>query len=455
MPLSVVVLAAGQGKRMHSSLPKVLQPLAGRALLGHVIDLARALEPAGIHIVYGHGAQAVRAAFPDGDRGGAEQAEQLGTGHALLQALPQIPAEHRVLVLCGDVPLTRPQTLQGLIEAAADTDLAVLTAQLEDPTGYGRILRNADGAVLRIVEQKDASPEQRAITEINTGIVTGSAGAMAHWLDQLSNDNAQGEYYLTDIIELAATDGVSVVGHVLADLDEAMGINDKLQLAAAERLYQRRQAMQAMRDGATIADPDRVDIRGRLHVGTDVFIDVNAVFEGEVELGDGCHVGPNCVLRDAKLGPGTQLRENCVVEASATGSNCVIGPFARIRPETELADEVKIGNFVETKKASIASGSKVNHLSYIGDTSIGSNTNVGAGTITCNYDGANKHRTTIGSDVFVGSGVNLVAPVVIGDGATIGAGSTINKDAASGELTIARSRQTVITGWHRPKKKQG
>ena len=456
MPLSVVVLAAGQGKRMRSGLPKVLQPLAGRPLLGHVIDLARTLEPDGIHIVYGHGGDAVRAAFPDTDLLWAEQAEQLGTGHALRQALPQIEPGHRVLVLCGDVPLTRPETLQGLIGAAADTDLAVLTAQLDDPTGYGRIVRAGDaGDVARIVEQKDASPEQLAITEVNTGIVTGRAGAMAGWLDQLSNDNAQGEYYLTDIIELAAADGVAVVGHSLPDLDEAMGINDKVQLAAAERLYQRRQATQAMRDGATIADPDRIDIRGSLSVGSDVFIDVNTVFEGDVELGDGCHIGPNCVVRDAQLGAGTQVRENCVIEASSTGARCVIGPFARIRPETELDDEVKIGNFVETKKASIAKGSKVNHLSYIGDTAIGTNVNVGAGTITCNYDGANKHKTTIGNDVFVGSGVNLVAPVVIGDGATIGAGSTINKDAAPGELTIARTRQTSISGWQRPKKSKG
>jgi bifunctional UDP-N-acetylglucosamine pyrophosphorylase/glucosamine-1-phosphate N-acetyltransferase len=456
VPLSVVVLAAGQGKRMRSGLPKVLQPLAGRPLLGHVIDLARTLEPDGIHIVYGHGGDAVRAAFPDADLHWAEQAEQLGTGHALRQALPQIEPGHRVLVLCGDVPLTRPETLQGLIGAAADTDLAVLTAKLDDPTGYGRIVRAGDaGNVARIVEQKDASPEQLVITEVNTGIVTGRAGAMARWLDQLSNDNAQGEYYLTDIIELAASDGVAVVGHSLPDLDEAMGINDKVQLAAAERLYQRRQATQAMRDGATIADPDRIDIRGSLSVGSDVFIDVNTVFEGDVELGDGCHIGPNCVVRDAKLGAGTQVRENCVIEASSTGARCVIGPFARIRPETELDDEVKIGNFVETKKASIAKGSKVNHLSYIGDTAIGTNVNVGAGTITCNYDGANKHKTTIGNDVFVGSGVNLVAPVVIGDGATIGAGSTINKDAAPGELTIARTRQTSISGWQRPKKSKG
>lgn len=455
MPLSVVVLAAGQGKRMRSTLPKVLQPLAGRPLLAHVIDLARSLEPDGIHIVHGHGGDAVRAAFPDGDLSWAEQHEQLGTGHAVMQALPQIPAEHSVLVLCGDVPLTRSATLRSLIEAAAGTKLAVLTARLEDPTGYGRIVRNEIGSVERIVEQKDASEAERAIAEINTGIVLGQAGAMTHWLDQLGNDNVQGEYYLTDIIELAARDGVTVVGHELPDLDEAMGINDKIQLAEAERKLQRRQALQLMRDGTTIADPERVDIRGAVSVGSDVFIDVNTVLEGDVEVGDGCRIGPNCVIRDAKLGAGTQVHENSVIERSSTGTNCIIGPFARIRPDTELADEVKIGNFVETKKSKIAFGSKVNHLSYIGDSEVGANVNVGAGTITCNYDGANKHKTKIGDDVFVGSGVNLVAPIEIGDGATIGAGSTLSKDAAPGELTIARSRQKLVTGWQRPKKQQG
>jgi bifunctional UDP-N-acetylglucosamine pyrophosphorylase/glucosamine-1-phosphate N-acetyltransferase len=345
--------------------------------------------------------------------------------------------------------------LQGLIDAAADTRLAVLTARLDDPTGYGRIVRNQGGGVQRIVEDKDASDAERAITEVNTGIVVAVAGALAGWLDQLGNDNVQGEYYLTDIVELAAADGVEVVGHELADPDEAMGINDKIQLAEAERKLQRGRAAQALRDGATIADPARIDIRGVLKVGHDVFIDVNAVFEGEVELGDGCHVGPNCLIIDSKLGAGTHVRANSVVEKSSTGANCQIGPFARIRPDTELADEVRIGNFVETKKSRIAFGSKVNHLSYIGDSEVGSNVNIGAGTITCNYDGANKHRTKIGDNVFVGSGVNLVAPIEIGDGATIGAGSTLSRDAAPGELTLARSRQTSIAGWQRPKKKQG
>jgi bifunctional UDP-N-acetylglucosamine pyrophosphorylase/glucosamine-1-phosphate N-acetyltransferase len=455
VPLSVVVLAAGQGKRMRSTMPKVLQPLAGRPLLAHVIDLARSLEPAGIHIVYGHGGDAVRAAFAHERLHWAEQREQLGTGHAVMQALPQVPPENQVLVLCGDVPLTRTATLAALIDAAQHTKLAVLTARLAQPAGYGRIVRDPGGNVRRIVEQKDASESERAICEINTGIIIGEAGAVARWLDRLNNHNAQGEYYLTDIIELAAADGVAVVGHELPDIDEAMGINDKLQLAEAERKYQLRQAQQAMRDGATLADPMRFDVRGRLSVGSDVFIDVNTVFEGDVVLAAGCRIGPNCTIRNARLGSETEVLANSVIEEAAIGANCSIGPFARIRPGTELADQVKIGNFVETKKAKVAFGSKVNHLSYIGDSEIGTNVNVGAGTITCNYDGANKHKTIIGDNVFVGSGVNLVAPIVIGHGATIGAGSTLNKDAAPGELTLARTRQTLIMGWKRPKKKQG
>lgn len=457
MPLSVVVLAAGQGRRMRSTLPKVLQPLAGRPLLAHVVDLARSLSPDAIHIVYGHSGEAVRAAFPDADLSWAEQREQLGTGHAVIQALPNIPEDHRVLVLCGDVPLTRPETLQGLIDAAGNASLAVLTARVDNPAGYGRIVRaDDDRNVARIVEQRDASAAELEITEVNTGIFVGHTGSMAKWLEQLSNDNAQGEYYLTDIVQLAAAHGVAVAGHLLPDIDEATGINDKVQLAQAERKLQYRYAEQAMRDGATLADPARIEIRGTLTLGSDVFIDVNSVFEGDVVLGDGCRVGPNCLVADTTLGAGTQVHANSVTEHLVAGKNCNIGPFARIRPGVELEDNVKIGNFVETKQSRIASGSKVNHLSYIGDSDVGANVNVGAGTITCNYDGANKHRTTIGNDVFVGSGVNLVAPIVVGDGATIGAGSTLNKDAAAGQLTVARTRQTSISGWRRPaKKKQG
>jgi bifunctional UDP-N-acetylglucosamine pyrophosphorylase/glucosamine-1-phosphate N-acetyltransferase len=437
---------------MNSTLPKVLQPLAGRPLLAHVLDVARSLDPDGIHVVFGHGGDAVRAAFPQEDLQWAEQAELLGTGHAVMQALPNVPGDHQVLVLCGDVPLIRADTLRALIRAAERTRLAVLTAQLDDPTGYGRILRDASGSVRRIVEQKDARDAELTINEVNTGIVVGRAGDISSWLSRLDNDNAQSEYYLTDIIELAAEDGVEVVGRRLDDLNEAKGINDKLQLAEAERALQQRRAEQAMREGATLADPARIDIRGTLRIGQDVFIDVNAVFEGDVELGDGCHIGPNCFIRDSRIGPGTVVHANCYMEDSVTGANCSLGPFARMRPATELAERVKLGNFVETKKSRIAAGSKVNHLSYVGDSDVGANVNIGAGTITCNYDGAYKHRTRIGDEVFVGAGVNLVAPIEIGDRATIAAGSTLSKDAPAGELTIARVRQTLITGWQRPKK---
>jgi len=455
VPLSVVVLAAGHGKRMCSTMPKVLQPLAGRPLLAHVLDVARALGADAIHVVYGHGGEAVRARFPDADLLWSEQRQQLGTGHAVMQALPKVDPGDDVLVLCGDVPLIRVATLKRLLEAAAGTELAVLTAQVRDPSGYGRIVRNAAGNVQRIVEQNDASEAELAIAEINTGIVAGKAAAMSRWLDGLRNDNAQGEYYLTDIIELATRDGVAVAGYGLPDVDEAMGINDKTHLAAAERRLQSRLAREAMLSGATLADPARIDIRGTLKVGADVFIDVNAVFEGDVELGEGCRIGPNCYFRDVRIGPGTQVFANSYAEESTIGANCSIGPFARMRPGSELADRVKLGNFVETKKARISSGSKVNHLTYVGDSEIGTNVNIGAGTITSNYDGANKHLTKIGNDVFVGSGVNLIAPITIGDGATIGAGSTLNKDAPPGELTIARVRQTTISGWKRPVKKQG
>ena len=440
---------------MNSTLPKVLQPLAGRPLLAHVLDLARSLGADSIHVVYGFGGDVVRAAFPDADLDWVEQREQLGTGHAVMQAVPNIPEDHQILVLCGDVPLTRTQTLLELIHTGESTRLALLTAQLDDPTGYGRVVRDEQGNVQRIVEEKDANDAERSIDEINTGIVVGRSGDVRKWLSSLRNDNAQGEYYLTDIIALAAADGVAVAGRRLNDLYEAMGINDKVQLAEAERALQFRRAEQVMRSGATLADPARIDIRGTLLVGQDVFIDVNSVFEGEVELGDGCQIGPNCYFRDAKIGAGTVVYANSYIEESSTGANCSLGPFARMRPATELADRVKLGNFVETKKTRIASGSKVNHLSYVGDSDVGANVNIGAGTITCNYDGANKHRTVIGDDVFVGAGVNLVAPIEIGARATIAAGSTLSKDAPSGELTIARVRQTLISGWQRPKKKQG
>jgi bifunctional UDP-N-acetylglucosamine pyrophosphorylase/glucosamine-1-phosphate N-acetyltransferase len=423
-------------------------------MLAHVLGTARALKPAAIHVVYGHGGDEVRAAFAgEGDLRWEPQAEQLGTGHALMQALPSIPDDHRVLVLFGDVPLVRAATLERLLEASSTGDLALLTVALDDPTGYGRVLRDGHGAVVGIVEQKDASDEERRITEINTGLMAFAAKPLRGFLAKLRNDNAQGEYYLTDVMGLAVKAGTRVAAIRLDSADEVLGINDRAQLAAAERVLQRSIVHDLMIAGATFADPARVDVRGSLTVGRDVFVDVGAVFQGEVELGDGVRVEPYCVITDSALGPGTIVHAHSVIEGVATGADCEIGPFARLRPGAELASDVKIGNFVEVKKSKIGEHSKANHLTYIGDSTIGSGVNVGAGTITCNYDGANKHRTTIGNDVFVGSGVMLVAPVTIGDGATIGAGSTITKDAPAGELTLERSKQTSIPGWQRPKKK--
>jgi bifunctional UDP-N-acetylglucosamine pyrophosphorylase/glucosamine-1-phosphate N-acetyltransferase len=454
VPVSVVVLAAGQGKRMHSALPKVLQPLAGRPMLAHVLGTARALEPAAIHVVYGHGGDRVKAAFAgEGDLRWEHQAEQLGTGHALMQALPSIPDDHRVLVLFGDVPLVRPATLERLLDASATGDLALLTVALDDPAGYGRVVRDARGAVARIVEDKDANEDERRVTEINTGLMAFAAKPLRGFLARLRNDNAQGEYYLTDVIDLAVKAGTKVQALRLDSSHEVLGINDRAQLAVAERALQRGIVHDLMVRGVTFADPARADVRGSLDVGRDVFVDVGAVFQGKVELGDGVHIGPYCVIADSALGPGTIVHAHSVIEGAATGKDCEIGPFARLRRGAELASDVKIGNFVEVKKSTIGEHSKANHLTYIGDTTIGRGVNVGAGTITCNYDGANKHRTTIGNDVFVGSGVMLVAPVTVGDGATIGAGSTITKDAPAGELTLERSKQTSVPGWQRPKKK--
>jgi len=452
LPLSVVVLAAGQGKRMHSDLPKVLQPLAGKPLLAHVLDAARALSPAAIHVVYGHGADRVREAFPDPDLEWCLQAEQLGTGHAVAQALPNIPDGHIVLVLCGDVPLVRADTLEKVAAAGGDAALALLTAELADPTGYGRVVRDADGRVVCIVEERDASPDEKRIREINTGLMAMPAVHLRRWVDSLSNNNAQGEYYLTDVIAMAVGEGRTVVGVPSTDAMEATGINDKGQLAAAERAYQRRAADDLMARGATIADPERLDIRGSVEIGRDVFIDVGVVLEGRIVLGDRVRIGAYCVLKDAQLGADTVVHPHSVIEGLDAGQSCELGPFARIRPGTRLAERVKIGNFVETKKADVAAGSKINHLSYVGDATVGADVNIGAGTITCNYDGANKHRTVIGDGVFIGSNTALVAPVEIGAGATIAAGSTINKDAPAGELTIARVRQTTIAGWQRPVK---
>ena len=454
MPVSVVILAAGQGKRMHSDLPKVLQPLAGRPLLAHVLAAARALEPAAIHVVYGHGGDAVKAAFAgQPDLSWALQSQQLGTGHAVIQAMPSIPDDHQVLVALGDVPLVSTRTLQRLVNDSADGDLALSTAVVDDPSGYGRVIRDERGEVERIVEDKDATDDERRVNEVNTGLMAFGARALRRFLAKLDNDNAQGEYYLTDVIARAVEGGTKVQGTVIASPTEVLGINDRAQLAIAERTLQRRIAQDLMSRGVTFADPERVDVRGELTVGRDVFIDVGAVFEGVCELGDRVRIEPYCVIANSKLGAGTVVHPHSVITDALAGPDCEIGPFARLRPGANLVNDVKVGNFVEVKKSTIAEGSKVNHLSYVGDTEIGRNVNVGAGTITCNYDGANKHKTTIGDRAFIGSGTMLVAPVTVGADATIGAGSTITKDAPPGELTLERSKQTTVTGWQRPKKK--
>ncbi len=454
MNLSVIILAAGQGKRMRSALPKVLQPLAGRALLARVLDTALALEPASVHVVYGHGGDQVRAQFADWDLDWAEQAEQLGTGHAVQQALPAVPADHQVLVLCGDVPLITESVLRDLLAAGGTDKLALLTAELEDPTGYGRILRDPGGSVTAIVEERDADEAQRAVREINTGLMACPAGLLSDLLAQVRSDNSQGEYYLTDIVGLAAGADQTVTAARAPRAEEVLGINDKRQLAEAEALLRARIAGELMDAGVSLIDPSRIDVRGRLSCGRDVVIDVNAVFVGEVELADGVQVGPNTVIRDSIIGAGTRVHPNCVIEEALMGAHCEIGPYARVRPGVEVGEGGKLGNFVELKKTRLGKGSKVNHLSYVGDAMIGDAVNVGAGTITCNYDGANKHQTIIGDRAFIGSGTQLVAPVEIGLGATIGAGSVISKDAPAEQLTVARGRQVTIAGWQRPVKKK-
>jgi bifunctional UDP-N-acetylglucosamine pyrophosphorylase/glucosamine-1-phosphate N-acetyltransferase len=451
MPLSVVILAAGQGKRMKSDLPKVLQPLAGRPMLGHVIRCARELEPAAIHVVYGHGGEAVPAALADQPVRWVLQAEQLGTGHALMQAAPAIPDDHTVLVLYGDVPLTRAGTLRALLEASTDK-LAILSVRLPDPTGYGRVLRDTAGRVYRIVEQKDANRKEQAVDEVNTGLMAAAAGRLKAWLSQLSNDNAQGEYYLTDVVAMAVKDGVTVEAVLAPSTAEVLGVNDKLQLAQAETEHRRMRAEALMLAGVTVIDPARLDLRGEVEHGRDVQLDANVILEGRVKLGDGVRIGPNVLIRDCELGAGTVVNANCVLEQSVIGSGCIIGPFARLRPGNTLADQVHVGNFCELKNSRVAEGSKINHLSYVGDSDVGSRVNVGAGTVTCNYDGANKHRTIIGDGAFIGSGSMLVAPVAVGEGATIGAGSTITKDAPAGKLTLERSKQVTLDGWKRPVK---
>ena len=450
-PLHVVVLAAGEGKRMKSALPKVLQKVAGRPMLAHAIDAARALSPQGIHVVYGHGGEAVRAAFADQpDLQWAEQAQQLGTGHAVQQAMPGVPDDARVLVLYGDVPLITAHSLQRLLDAPGR--LAVLAADLPDPTGYGRILRDPEGRVAAIVEQKDADEDQRRIRLVNTGVIAADSTALKRWLEHLGNDNAQGEYYLTDVFAAAADEYAAAEIVVVADPLETEGANDPWQLARLERAFQLRQVRGLCTDGARVADPARIDIRGTVRVGRDVEIDVDVVFEGDVELGDGVRIGPFCRTKDSTLAAGTEVRAHCDLDGACSEGAVHIGPYARLRPGTVLADGAHIGNFVETKNATVGVGSKANHLTYLGDAVVGAGVNIGAGTITCNYDGANKFTTTIEDKAFIGSNSALVAPVTIGEGATIGAGSVIGRNAPAGQLTVARARQVTLEGWVRPVK---
>ena len=437
---------------MNSDLPKVLQPLAGRPLLRHVVDTARMLEPDSIHIVYGHGGDAVRAAMGDLPVEWALQSEQRGTGHAVMQALPAITDDHGILVLYGDVPLIRPSTLRALAERCDRGALALLTAEAADPSGYGRILRDAGGRVTAIIEDRDASPAERRIREINTGLLAAPAACLREWLLHLRPDNSQGEYYLTDVVSLAVRAGTEVETVTPADAAEVMGVNDKCQLALAESAYRRERTRELMLAGATLADPLRVDVRGEVHVGRDVFIDVGAVLIGPLELADKVTVGPYCVLRDATIGAGTQINPYSIIEEARVGERCIVGPYARLRPGTELHAGAHVGNFVELKNTHLGAGSKANHLTYLGDARVGSNVNVGAGTVTCNYDGANKWPTTIGDGAFIGSGSMLVAPVTVGAGATIGAGSTITAPAPEGKLTLTRAKQTTIETWRRPAK---
>jgi len=463
VPLNVVILAAGQGKRMKSARPKVLHEVAGRPMLAHVIDTAVELGRAAgaaarVIVVVGHGADAVRSAFSD--RAGLQfvvQSPQLGTGHAVQQAAALLDEAAPTLVLYGDVPLITAATLQRLLAAARDggaSGLGLLTVTLPDPTGYGRIVRDWHGKVLKIVEQKDAHGDELAIAEVNTGILVAPTAPLKRWLGALSNDNAQHEYYLTDVVAAAVREHCTVTAVPAADAAEVAGVNSPAQRAAAERVAQGRIAQALLEEGATLADPARIDVRGTLTVGRDVFIDVGCVFEGRVTLGDGVRVGPHCVLRNATVGAGTEIAAFCLLEEAEVGAQARIGPYARLRPGTQLADEVHIGNFVEVKNSTLGRASKANHLAYVGDATVGARVNIGAGTIVANYDGANKHRTEIGDDAQTGSNSVLVAPIAVGAGATIGAGSTVAGDVPAGRLTVARARQVVVEGWTRPVKKK-
>ena len=458
MKLHIVILAAGQGKRMYSNTPKVLHQLAGKPMLVRVVETAQQLNPEAIHIIYGHGGEQIKKSLPDLPVHWVHQAEQLGTGHAVMQALPHIPQEAQVLILSADVPLIQVGTIRALVESSKTEEtqqsvLALLVAHLDDPSGLGRIIRNAQGEVSAIVEEKDANEQEKNVKEIYTGICCANSGYLAHWLPQLGNDNAQNEYYLTEIIALAVATKTEISTLSTNDCAEIQGVNNRLQLQQLERVWQIREAERLLQQGVAIADAQRIDVRGELICGKDVFIDVNCVFHGKVVLGDGCVIGPNCVLTNVTLGTGTEIHPNSVLEGCLIDEDCSVGPFARLRPGTQLAAQCKIGNFVETKNAVFDEGSKASHLSYLGDVSLGRKVNVGAGTITCNYDGVNKHKTIIEDGVFIGSDTQLIAPVTVGANATIGAGSTIRKNVPADELTLTDSRQRTVYGWKRPVKK--
>jgi bifunctional UDP-N-acetylglucosamine pyrophosphorylase / glucosamine-1-phosphate N-acetyltransferase len=451
MALEILILAAGQGKRMRSDLPKVLHPLAGRPMLAHVLDTARALSPRKMIVVHGHGAEQVKKAFPEKDVEWALQAEQLGTAHAVMQAMPLVSADAHVLLLYGDMPMVRVESLRRLLQAAPQ-GLGVLTAEIPNHPSFGRVVRNAAG-VQRIVEVRDASPAERALAEVNMGFYALSAKRLAGWLKKIGNANAQKEYYLTDLVALAVAERTPVVGVKVDDPVEAGGVNSKTDLAQLERLYQGIVAHRLLEAGVTLADPARIDVRGTLECGRDVAIDVNCVFEGKVTLGDGVRIGANCVLRNITVAAGSQVLPFCHLEDSSIGERCRLGPYARLRPGTSLEEDVHVGNFVEVKASRLRAAAKANHLTYIGDSDVGARTNVGAGTITCNYDGVNKHKTVIEEDCFIGSDATLVAPLRIARGSYIGAGSTINKDTPAGQLTVARAKQVSLPGWKPPKKK--
>jgi bifunctional UDP-N-acetylglucosamine pyrophosphorylase/glucosamine-1-phosphate N-acetyltransferase len=456
MSLEVVVLAAGQGTRMRSKLPKVLHDLAGRPLLAHVLDAARGLEPKSIKVVVGHAAAQVRAVFADArDVTWVEQRQQLGTGHALAQALPSVAADAVVLNLFGDVPLVDPTTLLGCVALAKAGKLVVVTAEMDDPTGLGRIVRDARGRMIAIVEERDASAEQRAIKEVNSGILAAPAELLRALISQLNRNNDQGEFYLTDVVALAAERNIEVVAHKVLCADEVAGVNDRAELARLERTYQRRQAERLMAAGATLRDPARFDARGDVQVGIDCVIDIDVVLEGVVRLGDGVRIGPGCVIRDAEISDGAVIHAHTVIDGATIGAGCELGPFARMRPGTVLAERVKIGNFVETKKTRLGAGTKSNHFAYLGDTTTGEDCNIGAGTIMCNYDGVAKHETHLGHDVFIGSNSTLVAPIQVGDGSYVAAGSTVTAKVEAGELAVGRARQRNISGWTPPTKRGG